>query len=345
MTEQRTFPEELLAAADLSVLECSTLLLLRRRTLSGNVPQDTVALCVEGESEEGGDSTDHIDNREERKGKKNKKKKTDENENENEKETSITDSSRNISHNSENVPENILDTDGLISKEDSIEAVAGRLCSLIVKSVALLITFTAEKQANVRTYSTYDVRAEMSCTYEPYIGMKRVLTQLQRASSLEMNLSREQWDVLLWQPLARTMDSLTHRHMLKHIILEDFTQLAACEGEGEGAEDEDEDEIEECGLGLGETEGEDEENPNPADDDNENENEVEESSVTINDKIEAITQILPVLKSPTVVPLSQTGWSSVQSVIDEDQFWEVIDQLKEAGAEGILVCAIEKMVV
>ena len=64
-----------------------------------------------------------------------------------------------------------------------------------------------------------------------------------------------------------------------------------------------------------------------------------------NDKIEAITQILPVLKSPTVVPLSQTGWSSVQSVIDEDQFWEVIDQLKEAGAEGILVCAIEKMVV
>jgi ATP phosphoribosyltransferase len=64
-----------------------------------------------------------------------------------------------------------------------------------------------------------------------------------------------------------------------------------------------------------------------------------------NNKIDAITQILPVLKSPTVVPLSQTGWSSVQSVIDEDQFWEVIDQLKEAGAEGILVCAIEKMVV
>ena len=63
-----------------------------------------------------------------------------------------------------------------------------------------------------------------------------------------------------------------------------------------------------------------------------------------NDKIDAITMILPVLKSPTVVPLSQTGWSSVQSVIDEDQFWEVIDQLKNAGAEGILVCAIEKMV-
>ncbi len=64
-----------------------------------------------------------------------------------------------------------------------------------------------------------------------------------------------------------------------------------------------------------------------------------------NDKIDAIAKILPVLKSPTVVPLSQTGWSSVQSVIDEDQFWDVIDQLKEAGAEGILVCAIEKMVI
>jgi ATP phosphoribosyltransferase len=64
-----------------------------------------------------------------------------------------------------------------------------------------------------------------------------------------------------------------------------------------------------------------------------------------NDKIKAITQILPVLKSPTVVPLSEEGWSSVQSVIDEEQFWEVIDKLKEAGAEGILVCPIEKMVV
>ncbi len=64
-----------------------------------------------------------------------------------------------------------------------------------------------------------------------------------------------------------------------------------------------------------------------------------------NDKIEEITKILPVLKSPTVVPLNQQGWSSIQSVIDEEQFWEVIDQLKAAGAEGILVCPIEKMVV
>lgn len=63
-----------------------------------------------------------------------------------------------------------------------------------------------------------------------------------------------------------------------------------------------------------------------------------------NNKILEISKILPVLKSPTVMPLTEEGWSSVHSVIDEDKFWEVIDQLKEAGAEGILVCPIEKMV-
>ena len=63
-----------------------------------------------------------------------------------------------------------------------------------------------------------------------------------------------------------------------------------------------------------------------------------------NAKIPEISRILPVLKSPTVMPLAEEGWSSVHSVIDEEQFWEVIDQLKEAGAEGILVCPIEKMV-
>ncbi|WP_339834522.1 ATP phosphoribosyltransferase [uncultured Flavobacterium sp.] len=63
-----------------------------------------------------------------------------------------------------------------------------------------------------------------------------------------------------------------------------------------------------------------------------------------NDKIEIISSILPVLKSPTVMPLAEEGWSSVHSVIEEDTFWDVIDQLKEAGAEGILVCPIEKMV-
>ena len=63
-----------------------------------------------------------------------------------------------------------------------------------------------------------------------------------------------------------------------------------------------------------------------------------------NDKIPEISKILPVLKSPTVMPLAEKGWSSVHSVINEALFWEVIDQLKAAGAEGILVCPIEKMV-
>lgn len=63
-----------------------------------------------------------------------------------------------------------------------------------------------------------------------------------------------------------------------------------------------------------------------------------------NDQIEAITAILPVLKSPTVLPLAQAGWSSIHSVINSGDFWEVIDQLKEAGAKDILVCPIEKMV-
>ena len=63
-----------------------------------------------------------------------------------------------------------------------------------------------------------------------------------------------------------------------------------------------------------------------------------------NNKIEQISNILPVLKSPTVLPLSQKGWSSLHSVIDEGSFWDVIDALKEAGAEDILVCPIEKMV-
>ncbi len=63
-----------------------------------------------------------------------------------------------------------------------------------------------------------------------------------------------------------------------------------------------------------------------------------------NDKIQEVSNILPVLKSPTVMPLAKEGWSSLHSVIDEDQFWEVIDSLKAAGAEGILIIPIEKMV-
>lgn len=61
-------------------------------------------------------------------------------------------------------------------------------------------------------------------------------------------------------------------------------------------------------------------------------------------KIEEVSNILPVLKSPTVLPLAEKGWSSLHSVIDEDAFWSVIDKLKKAGAEGILVIPIDKMV-
>ena len=63
-----------------------------------------------------------------------------------------------------------------------------------------------------------------------------------------------------------------------------------------------------------------------------------------NDKINQIVNILPGMKSPTVLPLAEEGWSSVHSVIQEDQFWEVIGQLKENGAQGILIAPIEKMI-
>lgn len=64
-----------------------------------------------------------------------------------------------------------------------------------------------------------------------------------------------------------------------------------------------------------------------------------------NDKIEQVSAILPVLKSPTVLPLALKGWSSLHSVIEKGKFWEVIDKLKKAGAEGILVIPVEKMVI
>jgi len=63
-----------------------------------------------------------------------------------------------------------------------------------------------------------------------------------------------------------------------------------------------------------------------------------------NSKIAEISSILPVLKSPTVLPLAEEGWSSLHSVIDETKFWDVIDELKNAGAEGILIVPIDKMV-
>ncbi len=63
-----------------------------------------------------------------------------------------------------------------------------------------------------------------------------------------------------------------------------------------------------------------------------------------NDKVQDIINVLPGMKSPTVLPLAKEGWSSIHSVISKNEFWDVIDALKEKGAEGILVCPIEKMV-
>ncbi|MFD2528558.1 MULTISPECIES: ATP phosphoribosyltransferase [Polaribacter] len=63
-----------------------------------------------------------------------------------------------------------------------------------------------------------------------------------------------------------------------------------------------------------------------------------------NDKLEDILNLLPGMRSPTVLPLAEKGWSSVHTVINKNEFWEIIDELKANGAEGILVCPIEKMV-
>jgi ATP phosphoribosyltransferase len=62
------------------------------------------------------------------------------------------------------------------------------------------------------------------------------------------------------------------------------------------------------------------------------------------DKLEEIIALLPGMRSPTVLPLAEKGWSSIHTVIQENKFWEIIHELKELGAEGILVAPIEKMV-
>ncbi|MBK6263866.1 ATP phosphoribosyltransferase [Marivirga sp. S37H4] len=64
-----------------------------------------------------------------------------------------------------------------------------------------------------------------------------------------------------------------------------------------------------------------------------------------NSAINEIISILPGMKSPTILPLAMEGWSSLHSVVKEDEFWEVIEKLKKAGAESILVAPIEKMIV
>lgn len=63
-----------------------------------------------------------------------------------------------------------------------------------------------------------------------------------------------------------------------------------------------------------------------------------------NDKLEEIISLLPGMKSPTVLPLADKGWSSVHSVLSETEFWHIIEKLKQAGAQGILVVPIEKMI-
>lgn len=64
-----------------------------------------------------------------------------------------------------------------------------------------------------------------------------------------------------------------------------------------------------------------------------------------NDSLDKIISLIPGMRSPTILPLAQPGWSSVHSVLSEDQFWENIEELRAAGAEGILVVPIEKMVI
>ncbi|RNC86529.1 MAG: ATP phosphoribosyltransferase [Winogradskyella sp.] len=63
-----------------------------------------------------------------------------------------------------------------------------------------------------------------------------------------------------------------------------------------------------------------------------------------NEKLDKIVEILPGMNSPTILPLAKTGWSSLHSVINKNDFWNIIDELKANGAEGILVCPIENMV-
>jgi len=64
-----------------------------------------------------------------------------------------------------------------------------------------------------------------------------------------------------------------------------------------------------------------------------------------NESLEKIIKVLPGIKSPTIMPLAQEGWSSIHTVINEDKFWEIIEELEEQGAQGMLVIPIQKMIV
>jgi ATP phosphoribosyltransferase len=62
------------------------------------------------------------------------------------------------------------------------------------------------------------------------------------------------------------------------------------------------------------------------------------------ESVKNIVEVLPGIKSPTIMPLATEGWSSIHTVLDEKRFWEIIGQLKALGAEGIIVLPIEKMI-
>jgi ATP phosphoribosyltransferase len=64
-----------------------------------------------------------------------------------------------------------------------------------------------------------------------------------------------------------------------------------------------------------------------------------------NKNLDEIVNLIPGMKSPTIMPLAQDGWSSVHSVVKENEFWDVIDKIRDLGAQGILVIPIEKMIV
>ena len=64
-----------------------------------------------------------------------------------------------------------------------------------------------------------------------------------------------------------------------------------------------------------------------------------------NDKLDRIVEVIPGMKSPTIMPLAEEGWSSVHSVLNENEFWEIIDKLRDLGAQGILVIPIEEMII
>jgi len=65
---------------------------------------------------------------------------------------------------------------------------------------------------------------------------------------------------------------------------------------------------------------------------------------TPNEAIDTIIDLLPGVKSPSIMPLAKEGWSSMHTVVNEDDFWDIIEKLKSAGAEGILVLPIEKII-